>query len=118
MIYLTGLIQFFKTPLGTGIAVVMALLIYVQLQRNDAADGAAAECKADVYEQQLTQLRQSVKDMTDLANRNKTAADLADSENAAMEKERDQAVADLRTSQNECRRFTDDQRKRVLNLKR
>lgn len=115
---MTGIIMFLKSPLGMGLSLALALLVYVQFQRNDAADGATAECKADVYETQIKQLQQSVRDMSKLAETNKTTADLAESENAAMEKERDQAVADLRTTQNECRRFTDDQRKRVLNLKR
>lgn len=118
MLYLTGLIQFFKSPLGMGIGAVVALLVYVQLQRSDAAEGAAAECKADVYQSQIRQLEQSVKDMAKLANTNRTTADLAEAENEKMEKERDKAVVDLRATQNECRRFDPDQRKRVLDLKK
>lgn len=118
MLYLTGLIQFFKSPLGMGIGAVAAVLVYVQFQRHDAAEGAAAECKAEVYQTQIRQLQQSVNDMEKLANTNRVTADLATAENEQMEKERDKAVVDLRATQNECRRFDPAQRKRVLNLKK
>lgn len=113
-----GLIEFFKSPLGLGIAVALAFMIYVQTQRNDAADGAAAECQADFFKQERDKLQTRLDDTVKLADTNKQTADLAEAEQAKMEKERDAAVTDLRTTQNECRRFTDDQRKRVLNLKR
>lgn len=115
---MTGLLTFFKSPLGNGILAAIALLVYVQFQRHDAAEGAAAECKAEVYEDQIRQLQQSVRDMTKLADDNRVAADLATAENGRMEKERDSAVVELRKTQNECRRFTDADRQRVRNLKR
>ena len=40
---MTGIIMFLKSPLGMGLSLALALLVYVQFQRNDAAGGAAAE---------------------------------------------------------------------------
>lgn len=115
---MTGLIAFFKTPLGTGLLVALGLLIYVQVQRNDAAEGAASECRADFYRQQVEDLQKRLADAEKLQTTFREAAELAESEQRTMEMQRDKVVADLRATQNECGRFTADERKRVLNLKK
>lgn len=113
-----GLIEFFKSPLGMGVGIALALLVYVQFQRNDAADGAAAECKADFFRQERDALQARLESANKLADENRQTADLAVAENEKMELERDAAVKELRSSANECRRFTPADRKRVLDLKR
>jgi hypothetical protein len=114
---ITGFLTFLKTPLGTGVALALGLLLYVQLQRKDAAEGAAAECKADVYRSQLEDLQRQLRDANNLAQTNRQTADLAVIEQSEMEKERDKLVAELRTTKNECSKFTPDHRERVRKLK-
>ena len=112
-----GLIAFFRSPLGLGMLAVVAALVYVRFERNDAAEGAAAECRADVYQQQIEQLQKRAQDAENLAAEMRRAADLAEAEQTQMEKERDAAIVDLRATANECRRFDPATLERLRNIR-
>jgi multidrug efflux pump subunit AcrA (membrane-fusion protein) len=94
-LFLTGLWTFVKSPLGLGLGAAFAILVFVQVQRNDAADGAAAECKADVYQQQLKDLQTKLDAAQALAKTNQDKADQTEAARAAAQKEADDLKATL-----------------------
>lgn len=82
-----GVITFIKSPLGKGVLVALGILLYVQLQRNEAADGAAAECRADVYQAMVADLQQKLKNAQTIATENQLQADRTEAILAVREKE-------------------------------
>lgn len=60
------------------LAAVLAIMGYIQWQRNDAAAGAAAECKADVLTAELEDLKIKLNEARVAAAAQKTRADITE----------------------------------------
>jgi hypothetical protein len=73
--------------LGLGCVAALAILLFVQFQRNDAAEGAAAECKADLYEAQVKDLQAKLAVSQKVAAYNKAHADATEAKLRVREKD-------------------------------
>lgn len=99
---MSGIVGFFLSGTGRWIAVALALLLWTAYQRDQAADKAREECKAEqlqaTLDETLRQLDESRKAVADAEKR----ADETESEIAALEAERDRINDEAKQNISEC----------------
>lgn len=114
---MAGLITFSFGPIGRWLVIGLAFLAWTAYQRNQAADRARSECQAEQLQKtiiEITRQREAAKAALKAAE---SLAEITRVELEALERARDEIVAELDASKDDLCVIGDDLRKRLSDIK-
>lgn len=92
---MAGLIAFITTPLGRIVAIGLALVIWTAYQRDQAADKARQECRAEQMESTIAEMERQRDAALEALRQAEEQAARTRAEMERLEEEQDAIISDL-----------------------
>lgn len=99
---MSGIVGFFLSGTGRWLGVALALLLWTAYQRDQAADKAREECKAEQLQATLDETLRQLDESRKAVAEAETRADETESELVALEAQRKRISDEAKQSDSEC----------------